>query len=409
MKRALSLTLGILTAIGGFIDIGDLVSDALIGARFGLGLAWVTLVAVFGIMTYAEMSARVAAVAGLPAYDVVRSRMSPVFSLLSVTGSFLATMLALIAELAGVALAIELLSGTPYLVWIPIVASATFILVWRVPSEVLERVYGVLGLALLSFVLAVWKLGPDWGSLGHQILHPPLPTGEGLPTYFFFAVVMLGAQMTPYEVIFFSSSAVEKRWTVDDLSTARLNVFVGFPLGGLLAVSIQAVAAIVYFPIGVEVDHLSQTVLPVSMALGKVGLAIALLGIVAATIGATLETLMSSSYAISQYSGWSWGKSVRRVDAARFNTLLIALLVIAAAIGLTTINPITVTIYAVFFGALVLPFTFVPVLIAANDERLMGDHRNGRLANTMGTIFLFVTVVASLAALPLLIATKAGL
>jgi Mn2+/Fe2+ NRAMP family transporter len=364
MKRALSLTLGILTAIGGFIDIGDLVSDALIGARFGLGLAWVTLVAVFGIMTYAEMSARVAAVAGLPAYDVVRSRMSPVFSLLSVTGSFLATMLALIAELAGVALAIELLSGTPYLVW---------------------------------------------GSLGHQILHPPLPTGEGLPTYFFFAVVMLGAQMTPYEIIFFSSSAVEKRWTVDDLSTARLNVFVGFPLGGLLAVSIQAVAAIVYFPIGVEVDHLSQTVLPVSMALGKVGLAIALLGIVAATIGATLETLMSSSYAISQYSGWSWGKSVRRVDAARFNTLLIALLVIAAAIGLTTINPITVTIYAVFFGALVLPFTFVPVLIAANDERLMGDHRNGRLANTMGTIFLFVTVVASLAALPLLIATKAGL
>jgi hypothetical protein len=35
--------LGTLSAIGGFIDIGDLVADALVGARFGLGLAWVTM------------------------------------------------------------------------------------------------------------------------------------------------------------------------------------------------------------------------------------------------------------------------------------------------------------------------------------------------------------------------------
>ena len=46
MKKLLGVTLGILTAIGGFVDIGDLVTNALVGARFGMHLAWIVLVGV---------------------------------------------------------------------------------------------------------------------------------------------------------------------------------------------------------------------------------------------------------------------------------------------------------------------------------------------------------------------------
>ena len=46
MKRLLAVALGILTAIGGFVDIGDLVTNALVGARFGLSLGWVVVVGV---------------------------------------------------------------------------------------------------------------------------------------------------------------------------------------------------------------------------------------------------------------------------------------------------------------------------------------------------------------------------
>ena len=62
MKRVVAVTLGVLTAIGGFVDIGDLVANALAGARFGLSLVWVTLLGVVGICLFAEMSGRVAAV-----------------------------------------------------------------------------------------------------------------------------------------------------------------------------------------------------------------------------------------------------------------------------------------------------------------------------------------------------------
>jgi len=62
VKRLFAVALGILTAIGGFVDIGDLVTNAAVGSRFGLSLVWVVAVGVLGICVFAEMSGRVAEV-----------------------------------------------------------------------------------------------------------------------------------------------------------------------------------------------------------------------------------------------------------------------------------------------------------------------------------------------------------
>ena len=62
MKKIFGVTLGILTAMGGFVDIGDLVANSETGARFGMSLAWAVLLGVVGIVVYAEMSGRVASV-----------------------------------------------------------------------------------------------------------------------------------------------------------------------------------------------------------------------------------------------------------------------------------------------------------------------------------------------------------
>jgi hypothetical protein len=75
MKRLFSVALGILTAIGGFVDIGDLVTNAVVGSRFGLGLVWVVLVGVVGICVFAQMSGRVAAVSGRATFEIIRERL----------------------------------------------------------------------------------------------------------------------------------------------------------------------------------------------------------------------------------------------------------------------------------------------------------------------------------------------
>ncbi|MEK9520597.1 divalent metal cation transporter [Streptomyces venezuelae] len=86
MKRFLAVTLGILTAIGGFVDIGDLVASSLVGARFGFALVWVLLLGVVGICVYAEMAGRVAAVSGRPTFDIVRERLGPRMAFANLTG-----------------------------------------------------------------------------------------------------------------------------------------------------------------------------------------------------------------------------------------------------------------------------------------------------------------------------------
>src|SRR5207253_1542955 len=145
--------------------------------------------------------------------------------------------------------------------------------------SVLENVFGLLGLALVVTLVTVWKIHPDWSNLAHQAIPSHKPSTESWPAYFYFAIGLLGAAMTPYEVFFFSSGAVEEHWTRKDLGTSRLNVMIGFPLGGILSIAIAAGAAIVLLPNQIEVTSLSQTVMPVVAAGGKLALAFVIVGI----------------------------------------------------------------------------------------------------------------------------------
>jgi Mn2+/Fe2+ NRAMP family transporter len=277
-----------------------------------------------------------------------------------------------------------------------------------VKFSVLENAFGLAGLALVVFAVAVWQLGPDWHALWRQAANPLVPNEESHTTYFYYAVALFGAAMTPYEVFFFSSGGVEEKWTEDDLGTMRANVLVGFPLGGLISISIAAASAIVFMPASIQVDTLGQVALPVVVAMGKIGLVLALLGFFAATFGAACETGLSVGYSIAQYLGWQWGKYVAPLRAARFHTVLLVSSILAVGVLLTTVDPIMLTEYSVVFSAIALPLTYFPILVVANDRTYMGRHANGRLANALGTIYLVVVLVAAIAAIPLMIVTKAG-
>ncbi len=408
MKRLLAVTLGILTAIGGFVDIGDLVANSESGARFGMRLAWVVVFGVIGICVYAEMCGRVAAVSHRPVFDLVRERLGPRVALANLIGSYLVTLLTLSAEIGGVAIAIELATSVHYLLWVPIVAFVLWVVIWRVKFELMERVFGLAGLALIVFVVALIALSPPWGELGSELVSPSPPDGETWATYGFFVVALFAAAMTPYEVFFFSSGGVEERWTRRDLATSRLNVFVGFPLGGLLSLAVMATAAVAFEPIGVRVESLTQTALPVAMALGKLGLAVVILGFFAATFGAALETGLSSGYTIAQYFGWQWGKFVRPRDAARFHTAVIVSILLGVALLLTTADPVMITEYSLVFSAVALPLTYLPILVVANDRDYLGDQVNGRVANALGVGYLVVILVTAVAAVPLMVITGVG-
>ena len=72
MKNLVSITLGVMTALGGFVDVGQLVFTMQAGALFGYRLAWSVVLGTIGIIVFLEMSGRIAAVKQKAVFDVVR-------------------------------------------------------------------------------------------------------------------------------------------------------------------------------------------------------------------------------------------------------------------------------------------------------------------------------------------------
>jgi Mn2+/Fe2+ NRAMP family transporter len=164
----------------------------------------------------------------------------------------------------------------------------------------------------------------------------------------------------------------------------------------------------VFHPLGMRLDNLGQSALPVVLATGKLGLAVAILGFFAATFGAAMETGLSAGYTIAQYFGWSWGKRLKPAQATRFHTVVLVSVLIGVAALATMVDPVQLTEYTLIFSAVVLPLTYLPILVVANDRAYLGERVNGRLANTLGLLYLAVILVAAVAAIPLLVMTGMG-
>jgi manganese transport protein len=404
--KIFKVALGILAAIGGFVDIGDLVFNVAAGATFGYQLLWVVVIGVIGIIVYSEMCGRVAAISGKAVFDVVRERLGFKVGLMALVAAQVVNLMTLTAEVGGVAICLQLLSGLPYRWLIVIAGLALFLVVWLTSFDWIERIFGYGGLCLLVFAVAAVKLHPVWGAVGHGFV-PHMDTQSPL-LYAYFAVGLLGAAMTPYEVYFYSSGAIEERWGPKDLGLNKANAMIGYGLGGFLSFALMIVGGSLFLDKGIEPEFLGSIAIGAEVPLGQIGLLLALVGILFAVSGAAIDTLFSGAYALAQFLGWEWGRYRSNRGAPRFTVTWLVLLVVALGVVLTGVDPVQLTEFAVIFSAVALPLTYIPILLVANDRSYMREYTNGRLSNTLGLIYLVVILIISLTAIPLLVLTNVG-
>jgi manganese transport protein len=404
--KIFQIALGILAAIGGFVDIGDLVFNVAAGATFGYQLLWVVVVGVVGIIVYSEMCGRVAAVSGKAVFDAVRERLGFKAGLTALVSAQIVNLMTLTAEIGGIAICLQLLSGLPYRWLIVLAGVALLVVVWVMSFEWIERIFGYGGLCLLVFAVAAVKLHPAWGAVGKGFV-PHMETESPL-LYAFFAVGLLGAAMTPYEVYFYSSGGVEEQWGPKDLGLNKANAIIGYGLGGFLSFALMITGGALFLGQGIEPEFLGTIGLGAEVPLGQIGLLLALVGILFAVSGAAIDTLFAGAYNLAQFLGWEWGRYRHPRGAPRFTVTWLVLLVLALAFVETGVDPVQLTEYAVISSAVALPLTYIPILLVANDRAYMREYVNGRVANTLGLLYLLVIVAISLAAVPLMVLTNVG-
>jgi manganese transport protein len=404
VKKVLQLALGIIAAVGGFVDIGELVFNAQAGAFFRYRLLWAVVVGVIGIVVFAEMTGRVAAVSGRPVFDTVRMRMGLTVGLVTLIASLVINLITLAAEVGGVAVVLNLLFDLNQSTLILLAVMSLVVIVYFVPFGGIERIFGYLGCALLVYVVAAVHLRPDW----HHVMQGVVPNWHPSALYAYFVVGVIGAALVPYEVYFYSSGAIEDSWGIKDLSLNRANAALGFSLGGILSIALIMVSAEVFAPAQIDPGFLGTTALGAQRAFGETGLLLALLGMLFAVGGAAVECAFSGAYTLAQFAGWEWGKYRRPREAPRFTLAWLIFFALAFVVVETGVDPVLLTEYAVIFSVVALPLTYLPVLLMAGDRTFMGDHVNGVLGNVIGWGFFAVILVVSLAAIPLMLITQGG-
>ena len=409
MKKILGLTLGIMTALGGFVDLGQIVFTMQAGALFSYRLLWVIVVGTLAIIIYMEMCGRVAVVAKEPVFTTVRTKLGNGLGLTTLIASNLLNLITCAAELGGIGIILHLITGWDERLCLVAAAMLLGLAVALLKFEWIERTFGLSGLLMIVFAVGAWKLQPNWEEVMRGLLPGVLAYNKhDLLLYAYFAVGIFSAMLMEYEVHFYSSGAIEEGWTTNDLGENVAVAGIGSSLGSILTCALVAVAAIVFLPRGIFPEAISTAPLPIASIYGARAIFLALLGCLACIGGAAVETALSGAYNVCQFYNLTWGKNLKLKKAPAFTAIWMAMLVVAALIAITGIKPLTLVNFSIVFGMVIMPFTYYPILITAGDRTIMGNHANGRMYNVVGWLFLALITIASIAAIPLMVLTRAG-
>ena len=251
----------------------------------------------------------------------------------------------------------------------------------------------------LVFVVAAFKLHVPLPELGASLL-PSLPQQDSAK-YWFMAVSIIGASVSPYLFYFYSAGAIEDEWDESYLKVNRMIAGLGMGFGGGVAIAVLACAAMVFHPLGIQIDRYEQIPLVLAQPLGRWGfiLFVASLGI--ACFGAALEIALQIAYLIAQGFGWKWGENVRPSRAARFSLVYTVVILLGGLLIFTGIDPLKLTIFSMALTALSLPVTVVPLLILMNDPQYLGDNVNHWIANAAVLFVSLLACIVAVIAIPL--------
>lgn len=395
----MEIALGLLTGIGGFLEAGSIATSAQAGARFGFQLIWVIVLGTICIAFLVEMAGRLAAVSKHTMPDAMRERFGVRFFTVPLISVVLVSFLVLASEIGGVSLALQFATGIGFQLWAPVVALAVWLLLWAHNFSLVEKGASLLGLVTLVFVVGAFGLRPPLSELGANLL-PSLPRHDSAQ-YWFMAVSIIGASVSPYLFYFYSAGAVEDHWDESHLGINRVIAGLGMGFGGGVAVAVLVCAAMVLHSRGIQVDRYEQIPLILAEPLGRWGfiLFVASLGI--ACFGAAMEIALQTAYLVAQGFGWKWGENIRPGQAARFSLVYTVVILLAGLLMVTGIDPLKLTIFSMALTALSLPITVVPLLIVMNDPTYLGDNVNHWIANAAVLIVSALACIVAVVAIPL--------
>jgi NRAMP (natural resistance-associated macrophage protein)-like metal ion transporter len=383
---------GIVSASAGN-DAGGIATYSQVGAAYGYTLLWAMLIVTVGLVLVQEMCARMGAVTGKGLADLIREEFGARWALLAIAVLLIANTGVTISEFVGIA-AVAGLFGVPGWLVVPPIALLVWWMVTNGSYRVVERVFMLISLVFVTYVVAALLAKPDWGEVGKSFITPSI---KFEPEMLQALVALIGTTITPYMQLFVQASVVEKGVTARDYKYTRFDTVIGAILSNAVSIFIIiATAATLHAAGTTNIESAADAARALEPVAGAGATILFALGLFGASMLAAGVLPLATSFSVTEALGFEKGVSLSFREAPVFMGLFTALLVIGAAVAMIPGLPLFPVLIAVqILNGALLPILLVFIVRLASNKRLMGKHAIGPLYRLLawGTVAVISTAV----------------
>lgn len=374
-------------------DAGGVISYAVTGAQFGIGLFVPLVICLVPLsFTIQEMSMRLSAVTQQGFSRLAFRHYGRFWGYYHISTLAVENLLTLITEFIGMTAGLILL-GLPLclstaMCLILVIAFVLFTGYWTK-----ERVALLVGALNIVFLFVAAMTHPDMTAIKHAFTAWNLPAvNHG--NVIWYVIATIGNAVAPWMVFFQGSGTVDKGVTAQDLRLSRIDTALGCVMQVIIAAGIIVCGAALFG----RVQDMSGAgpadfINALAQVAGRWPAILFGIGLFNAGFLASITVSLSSSWSIAELFGWSKSLDDKISDAPKFYAIYIGSLVLAALAILVPRLPLNfiAVITQVIGGILMTPLLVFMVLMTSNEE-LMGEHRTKRLGKLWSWVMVALLI-----------------
>ncbi len=373
-------------------DAGGITTYSVAGAVYGYNLLWTLIPSFIALLAVQEMNARMGIVTGKGLADLIRENFGVKVTFYMFIFLLIADIGNTATEFAGVAGSMNALGVSKYLS-VPLAAVGVWILAVKGNYRISEKVFLIFSLFLLSYVVSAIMAKPDWGAVGHAIVHPDVTWDT--PTI---ATVLglVGTTVAPWMQFYMQSSVIEKGIKIADYRFTFWDVVLGCIATVVVAFFIIVSCAATLHVNGIRISEAKDAALALGPLAGAAAAQLFAFGLfVASVFSATILPLATAFYVCEAF-GFEAGIDKRFSEAPQFYVLFTLIILIGVGIILLPGAPlIAITIWTQVLNAILLPMVLICMMIIVNRADVMEDHTNNRLQNIVGWTTSIILILLS--------------
>ncbi len=381
---------GIVTAMAGN-DAGGISTYSTAGAEFGFGTLWVIPIMCVLLIIVETTAGRMGAVTGKGFAALIRERFGIRLTAFAMLALLVGNVATTFSEFAGIASGMEMFGVSKYLS-VPVAAVAVWVLIVGGSYRRVQRVFLVLSLVFLTYIVAAFMADPDWGA---ALQATAMPSAQASPSFIALVIAMVGTTIAPWMMFFAQSNVVEKGLTPKDLLPQRVDAVSGTIAACLVAWFIIVTTGAVLHPAGIAIESAADAAAALAPFAGQYAQALFAIGLVAASFLAACVLPLTTAFVVCEAFGWEAGVSFTWKEAPTFKGIFTVVIAASAVVVLLPdINLLSVMLTAQLVNGIILPVLLAFMAMIAADKRIMGGFR-ARMASRV-LLWATVGVVAAL-------------